>query len=76
MAQKKPLDRIPRTPRRGRPPKINPSFVRGSADTYRVLLERRWNDLERLWWNSPIRKSATSYKMSFQVITILRDSHP
>jgi hypothetical protein len=48
MAQKNPLDRVPRRQRRGRPPKIDPHFVRGSADTYRVLLERSWNELERL----------------------------
>jgi hypothetical protein len=32
-------------PGRGRPPKVNPSWVRGTADSYRWVLEQKWNDL-------------------------------
>jgi hypothetical protein len=38
------LDRFSEKPRRGRPPKIDPSFVRGCADKYRVWLERAWKE--------------------------------
>src|SRR5882724_9664748 len=33
---------------RGRPPTINPSFVRGCADGHRIWLERNWGELEAL----------------------------
>jgi hypothetical protein len=40
-----PLDRFSGKRARGRPPTIDPSWVRGSADRYRIWLERNWNEV-------------------------------
>ncbi len=38
-----PLDRVSEKRRRGRPPKIPPSWVRGRADNYRWIFAQIWN---------------------------------
>lgn len=38
-----PLDTAGEKPRRGRPLKIKPSWVRGRADNYRLILDRIWD---------------------------------
>jgi hypothetical protein len=45
---KNPVDRFSAKRSRGRPPTINPSFVRSNADNYRILLEPHWNELGAL----------------------------
>ena len=39
---KSPLDRFSEKPTRGRPRKIQPSWVRGRADNYRYILDQVW----------------------------------
>ena len=40
---KLPLDRLSEKPARGRPRKIQPSWVRGRADNYRYILDQVWD---------------------------------
>jgi hypothetical protein len=40
-----PLDKVPEKPRRGRPFRVNPSWVRGRADNYRWMFGQIWKDV-------------------------------
>jgi hypothetical protein len=40
-----PLDTLPEKPRRGRPFRVNPSWVRGRADNYRWIFSQIWKDV-------------------------------
>ena len=80
------LDRFSGKRKRGRPPTIPPSFVRGTADSHRLWFERNWDELAEplltAWSEQEVTNALKRgdlghegyLRLSRVILTVLKDS--